>query len=85
MPVMKYYKEAQQKKQQIKHIRWQQQEIGRSDEAMKQSIKQIRCRTLRFCRNGDTKTCMYCKWNATAITPQGDYYKAIIPNLKVLP
>jgi len=85
MPTMKYYKEEQQKKQQDKHARWQQQEIARSDEAMQQSISQISCRTLNYCRNGDTKYCMYCKWNKTCIAPRDDYYKPIIPDLKVLP
>lgn len=82
---MQYYKEAQQKKQQDKYTRWQQQNIEQSNDVMQKSIRQIACRTLRFCRNGDTKNCMYCKWNKTCIAPQGDYFKATIPGIKVLP
>jgi CRISPR/Cas system-associated endonuclease Cas1 len=82
---MKYYKEAQTLKQQQKHIRRQQQRIEQAKENMEKSISQISCRTLRYCKNEDTKKCMYCKWNQTCITPEGDYYTPKIPGLKVLP
>lgn len=82
---MKYYKEAQEKKQQDKFLKWQNKEIKKSEENMLKNIKQILCRTLKFCKNGDTQYCMYCKWNKTCISPQGDYFIAKVPGIKVLP
>jgi len=85
MPAMKYYLEAEQKRQQQKYLKQQKQYIQKKDEAMLNSIKQIKCRTLRYCKNGDTQYCMYCKWNKTCIQPKDDFYKPKIPGIKVLP
>lgn len=85
MPVMKYYREAQEQKKQDKYMRLRQREIAQKDQEMQKAISQILCRTLRYCLNGDTNFCFYCKWNKRAKSSNGDYYKPKVPGLKVLP
>ena len=80
---MKYLKEQEQNRLRDKYSRWQQKEIKRADENMMKSIKQIKCRRLRFCRNGDTKVCFACKYN-TACQGNADYYRPKIPGITFL-
>lgn len=82
---MKQLKEQEQNRLRDKYSRWQQREIKRADESMMKSIKQIKCRRLQFCRDGDTKVCFACKYNvASTVIPKIDYYKPKIPGMKFL-
>ena len=80
---MKYLKEQEQNRLRDKYSRWQQKEIKRADENMMKSIKQIKCRRLQFCRDGDTKVCFACKYN-TACPGNVDYYRPKIPGITFL-
>ena len=82
---MKYYREAQQKRQQQKYLKAQQLRIKKAEENLEKTLKQISCRTLKYCKNGDTQKCFICKWNQACIHPKDDFYIAKIPGIKVLP
>lgn len=66
-----------------KYSRFQKREIDKSTETMQQSIRQIACRRLRFCRSSESNYCMGCKYN-TAVPGIQDFYKPKIPGVTFL-
>jgi hypothetical protein len=83
---MKYYREYEQKKQELKQQRAQQKYIESKEAAMMKSITQIQCRMLRHCQNKDTY-CMACSKNThrNQEYPPVDYFKPKVAGMRVLP
>ena len=80
-----HLQEQEQQRKARRYDKWQKQEINRSEKAMEQSLRQISCRRMPYCKKQQTKYCFYCTFNVKhpVNNPCQNYYEEKIPGIKI--
>jgi len=81
-----YLQEQEKMRKAKRYDKWQKQEINRAENAMEQSVMQIRCKRMPYCKKEKTKHCFFCTCNLTRPrqNQSQNNYTPRIPGIKFL-